>query len=34
MRERVTLVGGELVLGQAEAGGLRVEAKLPLKGGV
>jgi signal transduction histidine kinase len=33
MRERVTLVGGELMLGQAEAGGLRVEARLPLKGG-
>ncbi len=33
MRERVTLVGGELVLGRAAAGGLRVEATLPLKGG-
>lgn len=33
MRERVTLVGGELVLEQAEAGGLRVSAVLPLKGG-
>ena len=33
MRERVTLVGGALALGQAGAGGLRVEATLPLKGG-
>jgi signal transduction histidine kinase len=33
MRERVTLVGGELKLGSATAGGLRVEAVLPLKGG-
>jgi len=33
MRERVTLVGGELHLGPAGAGGLRVEAVLPLKGG-
>lgn len=33
MRERVTLVGGELRLGSAQAGGLRVEAVLPLKGG-
>jgi signal transduction histidine kinase len=32
MRERVTLVGGELTLGSATAGGLRVEADLPLKG--
>jgi signal transduction histidine kinase len=32
MRERVTLVGGELKLGAAQAGGLRVEAVLPLKG--
>ena len=33
MRERVTLVGGELRLESAAAGGLRVEAELPLKGG-
>lgn len=33
MRERVTLVGGTLQLGAASAGGLRVEAALPLKGG-
>ena len=33
MRERVTLVGGELKLGSAPAGGLRVEAVLPLRGG-
>ena len=32
MRERVTLVGGELMLGRAATGGLRVEAVLPLKG--
>jgi signal transduction histidine kinase len=32
MRERVTLVGGELRLGSAAAGGLRVEAELPLRG--
>jgi len=30
MRERVTLAGGELKLGAASAGGLRVEADLPL----
>ncbi len=30
MRERVTLVAGELRLGRAPAGGLRVEADLPL----
>ena len=33
MRERVTLVGGELRLGAARAGGLRVEADLPMRGG-
>jgi signal transduction histidine kinase len=32
MRERVTLAGGRLSLGTADAGGLRVEAELPLKG--
>ncbi|HTR96302.1 MAG TPA: ATP-binding protein [Candidatus Acidoferrales bacterium] len=33
MRERVTLAGGELRLEPSGAGGLRVEAELPLKGG-
>ncbi len=31
MRERVSSVGGELRLGRAESGGLRVEARLPVR---